>query len=327
MNSNKSSYLDTLWSAGGPHHLKQFMSVTAQSDRAEALRLINDEHLRFPVLFILMPEISAHGLYGGLSPRNMAAISICSKKMYKHSIDTAVTDATNDTLYLTLKWMFETGKDWDGLSVGHDPYDAVIDYTVALLIISYEDKKILKDVAELIFRRNRKGFFIHDLVWSFFQTLDKDALSYVAGYLLSDNPRDIDLAAKLLNLDEQVSNRVEARKTYRKFIEWLDNNRPYLYLTGEHFQLTSNPRHLDADKEAKYLGKEILPRYRAPVEPLTEAEVDCLHNYRVATPEDQALLTDYSHNLRHSNKQLWQEWMHKQPAEQVLAARMTRTVI
>jgi hypothetical protein len=32
-------------------------------------------------------------------------------------------------------------------------------------------------------------------------------------------------------------------------------------MTGEHFQMTSNPRHLDADKEAKYLGKEISPRY------------------------------------------------------------------
>jgi hypothetical protein len=320
--------LDSIWLAGGTHRLKQLFSALARRNQPEALRQINDERLRFPVLFILMPEISAEKMYTGLSQRNLAALNICSRKIYKHEIDAAATVAANsDTYYQTLKWMLETGKDWDGPSDGRDPYDAVIDYTAALLTVTYEDKTVLKDIAGLIFRRNRKGLFMHDLVWSFFQVLDRDALVIIAGYLLSNNPRDVDLAAKLLNMNAQASNRGEVLKAHRKYIDWLDDNRPYLYLTGEHFQSTSEPKHMDADTEAKYLGKEISPRYRAPVEPLTENEVKCLHKYREAAPEEQALLTSYSHKLRRRDAKMWYEWMQKQTAEQVIAARSTYEVL
>jgi hypothetical protein len=298
----------------------------ALRDTAMALRHINDERLRFPVLFILMPEISTHELYSRLSPRNRVAIILCSKKIYKHIMDTPIDAMNDDQWFQTLKWMFETGRDWDGPSDGHDPYDAVIDYIAALLIVTYEDKSILKDVAGLIFRRNRQGHFIHDLVWSFFQTLDKDALVLISQYLLSENPRDVELAAKLLCIQAPVLNRDKARKIQRQFLDWFDDNKPYLYLTGEHFQMTSNPRHLDADTEAKYLGKEISPRFRAPIEPLTEEEIECLRQFRAAAPEDQVQLTVYSHKLRNSDLRLWYEWMRKQLAEQVLAARATYEV-
>ncbi len=79
-------------------------------------------------------------------------------------MNTTLAKVTDETFYQTLKWIFETGKNWDGPSVGHDPYDAVIDYTVALLIIVYEDKHILKEVAGLIFKRNRRGLYFHDLL-------------------------------------------------------------------------------------------------------------------------------------------------------------------
>lgn len=327
VNSNKVSYLDNVWLAGGTRRLKQLFYDLAEHDEREALRQINDEQLRFPILFILIPEICAHRMYTGLSQRNQAALNICSKKIYKHDLDATAVVKDRGTYYQTLKWILKTGKDWDGPSDGHDPYDAVIDYTAALLTVAYDDKTVLKDIAALIFRRNRQGLFIHDLVWSFFQTLDRDALVIIAGYLLSNNPRDVEMAAKMLNINVQASNRGDIRKAHRKFLDWLDDNTPYLYLTGENFQMTSNPKHLDADTEAKYLGKEISPRYRAPIEPLTESEIECLHKYRKTAPEEQALLASYSHRLRHRDAHMWYEWMQKQTAEQVVAARSTFEVI
>ncbi len=52
--------------------------------------------------------------------------------------------------------MLDTGIGWEGPG----DYDAVIDYTVILLISDYEDKTILPEVADLIFRRNRRGGYI-----------------------------------------------------------------------------------------------------------------------------------------------------------------------
>jgi hypothetical protein len=317
--------LESVWSAGGTRRLKRVFDDLTLRDRTEALRQINDKGLRFPILFLLMGEIGAHNLYGGLSIRNLTALNICSRKLYKYDIEET---ADSDEHHQALKWMFDTGKDWGGPSEGHDPYDAVIDYSAALLIGDYEDKTVLKDVADLIFRRNRQGLYIHDLVWSFFQSLDRNGLTVVAGYLLSGNPGDVALASKLLGLNMPAApNREEARRAHRQFIEWLGENTPYLYLTGEHFQMTNAPKHMDADKEAKYLGKEISPRYRAPVEPLTETEIECLHRYREVSPEEQEELSVYSHRLRARDTLQWHEWIRLQPAEQAAAAGMTHEAI
>ena len=67
-----------------------------------------------------------------------------------------------NTLRTTLRWMLATGKYWDGPSREHDAYDAVLDYTSALLTGRYDDRAALPDIVELIFRRNRKGLYIHD---------------------------------------------------------------------------------------------------------------------------------------------------------------------
>ena len=100
----------------------------------------------------------------------------------------------------------------------------------------------------------------------------------------------------------------------------LNDNRPYLYVTGEHFQQTSRPKHLSVDQEAKYLGKELAPRYRAPIQPLSAHETTCLHAYRGYPPEEREMLADYSHRLKKSDKRSWDDWIQKQVAEQVIAA-------
>lgn len=329
MNSNLLSPLDRAWQSNGMTRLKQMFGSIARRNPQEALRLVNDDRLRFPVLFSLIDEIMTYRLYEGLNEKNKVALGVCADKINKLLLDSlSPTEQDDTTMRQTLLWMFETGRNWGGPSAGRDDYDAVIDYIAAMLIELYEDRSIMKDIAALIFRRNREGLFIHDLVWSFFQTLDGDALAAVAEYLTSGNPRDQLLAKLLLGMEERdTPDREELQRTKKRYIDWVNENRPYLYLTGEHFQMTSKPHHFGADKEAKYLGKPISARHRAPFEPLSDQESTHLHQYREATSEEQTLLTDYSHKLRLRDRGQWERWMEKETAEQVVAAKMTYEAI
>jgi hypothetical protein len=324
MNDNRLAALDRALQTGGAVRLKSGFVALAASDRAKALRLLDDEKLQFPTLFTVLPEIRAFNLTDALSPRNAAAAAVCARKLKRGSPAGADTGfADSETLYQALRWMFESGKGWEaGSAPDRNDFEAVIDYASALLVITFEDTSVLPDIARLIFRRHRQGRLIHDLVWVFFQTLDYDALVFVAGQLLSPDPREASLACTLLCLElSPVANRAEAGELHRQYLAWLDENRPYLYVTGEHLQQMSRPRHLNVDLEAKYLGRELSPRYRAPLAPLNDHELTCLHEYREFSPEEQEMLTEYSHRLRHTDARSWEEWMQKQVAEQVIAAK------
>ncbi len=319
----KQSALDRIWVHGGTRYLKRFFVGTAEKNLREAVLLINDKKLSFPVLFILSDDIYALDLFREMCPRNETAMRLCAYMTIPPGLpDTTRTPADAGLILMTLRWMLTTGKDWDGPYRGHDAYDAVMDYVSALLTGTYEDKTVLPDIADLIFRRNRKGLYIHDLVWSFFQTIDADALAEVAGRLKSSDRRDVELAGRLLRLDIPARpDRNNLAPLYERYNRWLDENRPYLYLTGEHFQMTNKPNHLDIDREAKYLNKSISPRFRTPDVPLTVHETACLNQYRLASEDEREILASYSQKLRTRDIRLWDDWMHRQVAEQVIAAR------
>ncbi len=323
MNDFRLSRLDRVWHGSGAKRLRWFFASAARKDAREALRLVNADALSFPVLFILREDIEELGLYPELSPRNLAAIQVCalkSKPARRFYIPTDLLDA--DAVLTTLRWMLATGKYWDGPSHEHDAYDAVMDYASALLTGTFDDKEALPHIAELIFRRNRKGYYIHDLVWSFFQAPDPDALVLVASRLKSSDPRDVELAGRLLGLElPSTLDRRRLAILYERYLRWLEENRQYLYLTGEHFQMTSQPHHLDVDREAKYLQKAISPRDQTPAIPLTEDEMDCLNRFRQTPETERDILASFSQKLRERDKRSWDEWMHSQVAEQVIAAR------
>jgi DNA-binding transcriptional ArsR family regulator len=323
MNDNRSSALDRVLQTAGAERLRQGFAALAAANRREALRLLEDEKLRFPAFFTVLPEIQAYKLTDELGSRNFAAVTVCTKKLRPY--DTFASQAgyqDGETLREALLWMFGTGKDWDAPAGERASYDAVLDYAAALLVMTFEETSVMKDIAGLIFRRHRRGRLIHDLVWCFFQTLDHDALVRVAGNLLSTDIRDVTLACSLLGLEAPASPGTDDVKSlHSQYVGWLKENRPYLYVTGEHFQQTGRPKHLSVDLEAKYLGKALSPRYRAPVEPLSAHETACLHEYRGFPPEEQELLSDYSHLLRRWDARAWEAWIQKQVAEQVIAAK------
>lgn len=321
MNGFGQNALNNAWRSGIGAVRRTFNTLVSR-DAQGAVSLLEDGALRFPVFFVLAEDIIRRSLQERLGPRNSAALYVCAQKMKRLAPYGPAARPDDQTLYGALRWMLDTGLWWDGPSPGRDDYDAVIDYAVALVVGVYEDKEVLPAVADLIFRRNRRGLFIHDLVWGFFQTTTPEALEIVAGYLSSANPADVSLAKTLLGLNTADAGNLSGAQgeLKRRYLEWLEDNRPYLYLTGEHLQMTSSPKYVDNDMEAKYLDKEISPRYRAPVLPLTEQENEALQHYRAIPAAERRFLAEYSHKLRKRDKGRWQEWMRKQIAEQVMAA-------
>jgi hypothetical protein len=339
LNNFDQRMLDEAWHQGGISGVRQVFHAMATQNARAAAGGLDDIRLVFPILYLLLEDLIRFGLTDSLGPRNKAAIYICAQKIRQLQPFAPAAKPDDETLYGTLRWMLDTGIGWEGPGKQRDDYDSVLDYAAALIIGEYGDTAVLPGVAELIFKRNRQGLYIHDLAWSFFQGMNPDALELVAGYLKSTNAADVSLAKTLLGFSAQkFQNRMRSSREVtsedqnvrevqnsanetERYVAWLRENEPYLYLTGEQMQMTSSPMPVDCDMEAKYLGKDISPKSRAPLTPLTEDEVECLYQYRTTRAEEQGLLAEYSHKLRRRDMRTWQAWLHKQITEQVFAAR------
>ena len=310
-------------------HYRGLFRKTVKQDQEKAIRYLNRDKLTFPQLFILLPEIETANLSPRLNSRNILALKICAEKSENKTFTGELEKlATKDpqTARKTLKWMFYTGLEWEGPKEDYDPYDEVLDAVTALLITRYQEKSILPVVADLIFRRHRKGLYIHDLVWSFFRAYDPSSFHLIARYLRSDNEKDVELACKILHLNPDLSESKEKQKRFRDYHTWLADNKPYLYLTGESFQYTSEPVPIDIDLEAKYLRKKISPRSREPLTPLTEAENAILDLFDEVPPEDQIILSEYSHQIHKKDKKSWNRWIQNNIRDQIAIAKADREV-
>ena len=318
------SDLDRLRADRGTDGLRRGFHDMAAFDRKKAIQALNDETLRFPTLFILLPEIDMLDLRKALTARNMTAIQICEKKTNGAGLPIhsgKLEPRQKQAFCRTLRWMLDTGADWDGPQEDYDRYDAAIDTAAALLIRTCGDTGVLPAVCRLIFRRNRKGLLIHDLVWSFLEACNPDVLGMVAKRLLSRHPEDVALACKILHITQQQGNN-SRQALYRDYMLWLRENKPYLRFTGEHFLQTSEPVPFVVDPEAKYLGKAISPRQGKPLGPMTREEGACLARFRSAPERDRALLSNYSARIHSRNTSMWQAWLRRPISEQIAAARI-----
>lgn len=325
MNNRQSlSVLDQIRMRLGAMRLRQTFYGLGQSNRPKATLYLNDDKLQFPSLYILMPEIEALDLYRDLNQRNITALNTCARILDDEALGERVTPfATqdNDTGRQSLQWMFKTGAMWQGREK-NAAYDAIIDGVVAVLTKIHKDKTVLPEVSELIFKRNRQGFFIHDLVWAFFQAFDPEALKLVAKYLLSANAKDVELSCKLLHLPipQEAGRGEEKRKMYEDYLAWLQENAPFLYFTREYFHLTSDPNPVEVDLGAKYVCKKISPQNKKPLEPLNEEEQRSIQVFKKISPEEQKVLSDYSYKIHQEDPSLWHQWLRKQLSEQIKTA-------
>jgi len=276
-------YLERVWRSQGAAALRAAYRTIARRSRDEAARALADAENSFSVIYILATEAERVGLENALPPRAKYGIWLAATKAgdstraarYAAQLTTELAEPPYDALV----WIIHTGADWDGPRAGRDDYDAALDLAAAYFAANFDDEVTLALIAKLVFRRNRKGLFIHDLVWGLFQGAGAPVLAVVARYIVSDDRADSELACKLLGL-EMPATAAERVKLYAKFTEWLGENGQYIYLTGEHFNATSKPQHHARDEEARYIGRKIHPRTRTPESPLTDAERAALEAFR-----------------------------------------------
>ena len=317
------SYLDAYKSSHDIDQLKKNFYSLGEKDRQKAAAQINDPNLTFPTLYTLLAEIDALELYPLLSLRNTTALRICSKALREDTLTAHLhteNQVSNEQTYHVLKWMFDTGWKEDGLS---NQFDQVLDVTTATLIKKYKDSSILPTVVSEIFERNRKGCYIHDLVWCFYETRNPNALKLAARYLRSENPEDVKLASELLHYTSEEEEEVHGNpeRKYESYLNWFKENQPYLYFTGENLQCSSEPQAFKVDLDAKYLSKNRQTASQKKPYSLTKFEQEKLEQFHQTKDSDRKLLAKYSKQMYSKNPQQWKEWMHADINQQVKYAK------
>ena len=309
--------LERLRRVHGAEALKSQFGEALKNQAETAVRMLNDGGLHFATLFLLKPEIEKAGLTEKLSVRNRAALELCGKiQENPKSIAAGGIPYGDRAVHAAFLWIFRTGAADDGLS---EEYDGILDLCASVLLRRYREKAILPEVVSLIFRRNRKHGYLHDLIWAFFEFRDPGALRYLAEYLRSPNERDAELARLLLHLPEADGRGKQVQ--YRDYLRWLNENRAYLYFTGEGLQASNQPQICGVDLGAKYLGKGISPRSREPVSPLTEGEQECLSCFAGTGESERAILSEYSQKLHARDPAFWSRWIHYPVEEQIRIAK------
>ena len=253
--------LDNIRYGAGGERFRQIFCDIAKDSREAAADLLNNSS--FASLYLLLPVIKELNLYPLLGERVCEAARVCEDLKNK-KIDCKKVRPE------TLKWMLASGFAGDGLC---DAFDQVLDESALLLINIYKDKSILPLVARIIFDRNRRGRYILDLVWAYFQSCELQALSIIADYLRSANPRDAELASELTGfLYKKGSAPGSLKARYFQCVSWLKENYPYIYFTGEDFHQTCSPRICGVVLEGKHPCSAESPENNEMKYPLALAE-------------------------------------------------------
>lgn len=318
-NLNSINPLDKIRLDNGIDKMRDYFIEMSKKNSEEAVNLINAENLHFPTLYLLKNEIDNLNIFDDLNLRNKTAIEITNEvveKDKKISINEYISSDLTQIAYSVLKWIFDTGFNDDGLS---NEYDEVLDITAILLIRIYRDQTVLPTIVDMIFDRNRKGLFNHDLVWAFFESKDPNSLIMIASRLLSTETKDIDLASKLLSFvpGMEKSNTSTKEKKYTSFLDWLRENSPFLYFTGQSLQQVNKPTTYVIDLEAKYLNKYVASDTGKTLKSLTDEEAKLLNEFNKLDSNTRILLADFSSALYSKNKNWWNQWIHYPIAKQI----------
>ncbi|SKC88025.1 hypothetical protein [Maledivibacter halophilus] len=320
---NSINPLDRIRINEGIDSLKTYFNALAKNNKEEAVNLINAENLYFPSLFVLRNDIDTLGLFYNLNIRNKVSIEITDEILEgkkKVSVNEYISSDFAQIAYSVLKWIFETGFSNDGLS---NEYDEVLDITAIILTKIYKEKTILPDLADMIFDRNRKGLFNHDLVWAFFESRDPHSLIMIANRLLSRDEKDVELASKLLSFIPGIEKNsiISKEKKYTSFLKWLEENSPFLYFTGQSLQQVNRPITYKIALEAKYLNKNVSVDTGKTLKSLKDEEYMLLNEFNKQDNDTKLLLSNFSNILHAKNKSIWEEWIQYPISRQIAIAK------
>ncbi|OPZ87595.1 MAG: hypothetical protein BWY74_03364 [Firmicutes bacterium ADurb.Bin419] len=313
------STLDEVRTSRGSHELSEYFIKLVRSDTAKAIRLINEDHISFPSLFLLKPQIDRTPVSRYLNNRNKNALmltdAITSKNFWRFSHVSRIIG--NDTPSI-LKWMLVSGKDENGLI---SRYDEILDSCALILVREYRDNSILPVVKEIIYDRNRKGLFDHDMIWAFFESRDPNCIMMLAEGLNSSDIKDIELSKKLLRFIPGINNNNSPEDMqYINIFYWLRDNYPFLYYTGECFQQKPDPSPFEVSLPAKYLYKKVSVDNGRIESTLTEDELRTIEQFNSIDEKSQLLLANYSFILHSRNIHMWSNWIHYPISEQLKIA-------
>ncbi|MGV8982748.1 hypothetical protein [Clostridium sp.] len=220
--------------------------------------------------------------------------------------------------YPVLKGMFDRGVAQNGQSNDDDEF---LDSIATLLIKTHKDNTILPIIVDMIFFRNRKGLFTHDLIWAFFQAREPNSLMLIANYLCSEEVNDVKLACKLLEFVPSIDMTIRGSKNqYVAFFNWLNENYPFLYFTGESFQRTSKPIPYIVELDAKYLCRRVSLYTGKPFMPYTVKENNLLGYFNNLDEDNKLLLSIFSLRIYYENIYLWISWINSSITKQISIA-------
>ncbi len=321
--SNTPNTLDRKRKDKGPEALEGYFKELLESSPQEAIDLVNDDNLNFASLFVLRSQLKDPSLNNELNLRNTTSLKIINEILTGEkdiSVMEHISSEHTQIIHSTLKWIFETGSIDDGLS---NEFDEVLDISAILLTKLYNEQKIIPTIVDMIFNRNRKDYFIHDLVWAFYESRDPYSLIMIANRLLSSDKKDIQLANKLLSFVPAIAkdDNVNNQRKYISFLDWIEENSLFLYFTGQSLQQTTKPMPYAVDLEAKYLCKYISVNTGKTLKPFTEKEHYLLNEFNTLDLDNKIFLSSFSNMMHHKNPVWWDSWINKPITEQVRIAR------
>lgn len=305
----------------GIEALKGYFINLLSMNLDEALKLINSDNLNFVSLFLLQNEIDKFGLYDKLNLRNKIALNITEEITLskKRSIEgDCFICSYIQNLPSTLNWMLQTGSSDDGLN---KHYDKVMDIVSIFLTKTYRDRTALPIICEMIFNRNRRGLFYHDILWAFFECKEIDSLLLIANYLKSEDPKDVELSSRLFNFIPAIDIRddLDGEDKFISLLDWFNENSSYLRYTGESFQQCFNPKPYFLDLDSKYLCK-VCSSYVDNSALLTVSENELLNNFNGLDYDTKEILAKCSCKLHSQNISLWNDWLHSPINKQIQTA-------
>ncbi len=306
----------------GSDKLKTIFRDMVDNNVEGALKSLNQKNLQFPSLFVLNSEINNAGLDEHLSTRNKYALELTNQVLADEEFDSERLQSGNiQEHFAAVRWILESGSSKDGLS---DEFDQVLDTSAIILCKLYNERSCLRTVENLIFDRHRKGSYIYDLTWVFFETLNPQNLNTLANRLRSANPKDVELARKFLNFIPDIGNRNDdARKQHQIALRWINRNQNFLYFTGASNQQTIEPLRYAVSLEAKYLQKSACGIMAEPSRALRKEEITYLDNFNKLDDDLKLLLSDCSDYLCRSDRYKWSKWLHSPIEKQIeVAERM-----
>jgi len=324
---NSLNTLDEIRLESGAEKLNTHFKKILNSNLQQAIDNLNDKNLSYSSLFILKDTIDESNISANLSTRNKIALDI-TDEIISNKNRNSISDLSSSK-YLqmansTLKWMLKTGAENDGYS---NEFDKVLDITSILLTKVFKERDVLPTICDIIFKRHREDSLIHDLLWGYYESKDINSLFLIGEKLKSNDIKEVELACDLLSFIPDINSKHKHNPEYLylTFTHWFEENKSFLYYTGESFQQTSKPKPYNIDINSMYLGNSSLNNVKN--QKLTLDESNKVSDFNNLDENTKSFLANYSYKLRKKDIYKWYSWLKKPIESQLEIAHARNGVV